>query len=97
MLDDSVENERFVQMAQMESSKWSVHAIRDALVTSKVKLGGGEGHFADACYFLKQFCVQEFIFFALHEPLPVNFPCLNFVLCFTYHLPHPHPPPPALF
>ena len=32
--------------------------------------------------------MQDF-FFALPEPLPVHLPRLNFVLCFTYHLPPP--------
>ena len=58
--------------------------------------GGRMDHFADAGYFLKKpFCVQE-TFFTLREPLAVHFPCLDFVLCFTYHLPLPLPPP-ALF
>ena len=37
-------------------------------------------------------CARIF-FFALHEPLQVHLPCLNFVLFFTYH--HPPPLPPA--
>ena len=78
MLDDYVENELFVQMAQMESSISTgkmVRAIRDTLVTRRVN-GGGGGHFADARYFFKAT-------FALHEPLSVHLPCFNFVLCFT--------------
>ena len=45
MLDDSVENERFVQMAQMESSKWSVPLGRTGHQKSETEGGrwGGEG------------------------------------------------------
>ena len=90
MLDDSLKMNVLYKWLKWKAPFHSVkmvRAIRDALVTRKVKPGGGIILLMHVTLFKAILCAR--IFFALHEPLPVHLPCLNFVLYFTYHLPPP--------